>query len=63
MTEAINYQLGEYQAEHPDEDIDPGELTLFFYPHSAEYWFEIKQHCDNPRIRLVDSMNDWLNKK
>lgn len=62
LTKAINHQLDKYKAEHPDKDINPGKLTLFFYPESAGYWFEIKDRRNDPEIYLIDSMADWLDK-
>ena len=62
LTKAINYQLKKYKAEHPNEVITPEKLTLFFYPNTVGFWFEIKQSRDNTGIYMIDSMADWLNK-
>ena len=60
LTKAINYQLKKYKAENPDEVIEPKKLTLFFYPDTVGFLFEIKQR-DNAGIYIIDSIADWLN--
>lgn len=61
LTMAIQYQLDKYEEEHSREP-DPDKLTLYFYPESDGYWFEIKDRKNNPSIFLMDSMKDWIEK-
>ena len=63
---AIQYQLDKYKEEQLQngtyKEIDPRNLTLYFYPETDGYWFEIKDSTKNPTISLMDSMKDWLQK-
>ena len=63
---AIKYQLDNYKKEQLKnrtyKELDPSKLTLYFYPNTAGYWFEIKDSLKNPTICLMDSVRDWMQK-
>lgn len=61
LTEAIRHQLDKYEKKY-SQKLDPGKLTLYFYPESDGYWFEIKDRKNNPSICLMDSIKDWIEK-
>lgn len=55
LTMAIQHLLDECK-----EEVEPSKLTLYLYPDSQAYWFEIKDRRINPTICLKDSLQDWL---
>ena len=64
LTMAINHQLDKYNEKQLQngtyKELEPHNLTLYFYPETVGYWFEIKDRRINPTICLMDSLQDWL---
>ena len=60
---AIQYQLDKYEEEQLQNStykrLEPSKLTLYFYPETVGYWFEIKDRFKNPTICLMGSLQDW----